>query len=597
MDQAKASAPIEMPKTVEKVPPSEDEKKEDNDAPEMYVREAKENANGSAATSKGDETAAPSDLSQELADGSASVGNGAPVDDVQPAVVPITQDGSQSGDIEAAICADEETQGIEVEEAAPPETPLRDAAKKDIDPESPTRETDPEVSFDSSQGGADGDYDKKSNKRRKHFIFGGISVVLIVGAVLGILFGTGIVGTKNEDATTVSEPQVETNGSPTIAPAPTEEVVPPPAPTEEVVPPPAPTESTVVQDDPLLETLKAFSSTGLDDTASPQYQAYQWLLNEDPLTDANTEPTRLAQRYSLATMYASLSGDIPSYATQNECEWPTVACGSPSTNATSTNDTSVSRAEPWQVTEINMARQSFTGSIPAEIGLLSSLTFIDIGENEVSGSIPDELYQLTNLEHIYLHNNQMTGTLSEGIGNLQLLDALYLGSNNFSGPIPINIGSQGATRRPLRFLILGRNEFTGTIPNGMSLTSMFHMDLSFNQLTGTLPADIGENFNHLRQLYLDHNQFTGTIPETYPLAGGGRLYVLALDNNQLTGGVPTGWDKDNLFLDTLTVQGNQLTEPIDKEICKLSALENGELVQVGAECAICTCSVLCDNCY
>jgi hypothetical protein len=149
-------------------------------------------------------------------------------------------------------------------------------------------------------------------------------------------------------------------------------------------------------------------------------------------------------------MYASLSGDIPSYATQNECEWPTVACGSPSTNATSTNDTSVSRAEPWQVTEINMARQSFTGSIPAEIGLLSSLTFIDIGENEVSGSIPDELYQLTNLEHIYLHNNQMTGTLSEGIGNLQLLDALYLGSNNFSGPIPINIGSQGATRRPLR---------------------------------------------------------------------------------------------------------------------------------------------------
>lgn len=178
------------------------------------------------------------------------------------------------------------------------------------------------------------------------------------------------------------------------------------------------------------------------------------------------------------------------------------------------------------------------------------------------------------------------------------------------------------SRRSIGFLILGQNEFTGTIPNGMSLTSMFHMDLSFNQLTGTLPADIGENFNHLRQLYLDHNQFTGTIPETYPLAGGGRLYVLALDNNQvrcllgivscclifvilsppslflqLTGGVPTGWDKDNLFLDTLTVQGNQLTEPIDKEICKLSALENGELVQVGAECAICTCSVLCDNCY
>jgi len=146
-------------------------------------------------------------------------------------------------------------------------------------------------------------------------------------------------------------------------------------------------------------------------------------------------------------------------------------------------------------------------------------------------------------------------------------------------------------------LILHSNQFKGPIPNEMHLTSLFHMDLSFNQLTGTLPVDIGENFNKLRQLYLDHNQFTGSIPETYSQAGGGRLYVLSLHDNQLTGGVPTGWDKDNLFLDTITVQGNQLTEPIDKEICKFSALENGELVQVGAECDICTCDVLCENCY
>lgn len=123
------------------------------------------------------------------------------------------------------------------------------------------------------------------------------------------------------------------------------------------------------------------------------------------------------------------------------------------------------------------------------------------------------------------------------------------------------------------------------------------MDLSFNKLTGTLPADIGSDFNRLRHLYLDHNLFTGTIPESYAQAGGGRLYVLTLDNNQLTGGVPTGWEKDNLFLDTLTVQGNQLTEPIDKTICKFSALDSGELVQIGAECEICSCKTLCDDCY
>lgn len=141
------------------------------------------------------------------------------------------------------------------------------------------------------------------------------------------------------------------------------------------------------------------------------------------------------------------------------------------------------------------------------------------------------------------------------------------------------------------------NQFEGPIPNDMRLSEMFYMDLSFNKLTGTLPADIGENFNRIKQLLLDHNQFTGTIPDTYAQAGGGRLYVLTLDNNQLTGGAPIGWEKDNLFLDTLTLQGNKLTEPIDWEICGFSAQENGELVQLGAECEICSCNTLCDKCY
>jgi hypothetical protein len=248
----------------------------------------------------------------------------------------------------------------------------------------------------------------------------------------------------------LSPPQAEASGSPTIAPV--SEGVPHPAWTEEVAPPTnLPTAFPVsVQDGPLLLLLKSFSLNGLDDTASPQYQAYQWLLNEDPLTDANTEPARLAQRYSLVTMYTSLSGEIPSYATQNECEWPTVACGSPSTNATSTNDTNVFHPESWQVTEINMARQSFTGTIPPEITLLGpSLVRLDLAENEVSGSIPDETYELTNLKYIYLHNNKMTGSLSENVGKLQVLEELFLGSNKFSGSIPYNIGSRQGIR-PLR---------------------------------------------------------------------------------------------------------------------------------------------------
>jgi hypothetical protein len=126
---------------------------------------------------------------------------------------------------------------------------------------------------------------------------------------------------------------------------------------------------------------------------------------------------------------------------------------------------------------------------------------------------------------------------------------------------------------------------------------MFHFDLSYNKLNGTLPSDIGETFTSLKHLYLDHNQLQGTIPESYSTVANGRLYVLTLDNNQLTGGVPTSWVKNNVFIDTIKIQHNNLTVGIDKEVCKMSVFEGGELVELGADCEICWCNDLCTDCY
>jgi len=147
------------------------------------------------------------------------------------------------------------------------------------------------------------------------------------------------------------------------------------------------------------------------------------------------------------------------------------------------------------------------------------------------------------------------------------------------------------------FLVLYDNQFGGTIPQLMNLQEMFYFDLSYNKLTGTLPADIGKSYKSLKQLYLDHNQFTGSIPESYPTISFGRIYVLTLNDNMLTGGVPTGWVDENYFLDTLTVQNNNLTIPIEYPICQFSSLQNGELVELGADCEVCSCEGLCEKCY
>jgi hypothetical protein len=262
----------------------------------------------------------------------------------------------------------------------------------------------------------------------------------VVGAVLGILFGTGAVGGGSSNSI---------DGSPATSPA---DDTPATSPTDDT-PATSPTQKDTDTNptpttDPLLEILKTFSNSGLDDSTSPQWRAYQWMANDDPLTDAAMDTAKLKQRYALATLYAALANKMPSFATEEECDWPTVACGT--LNATSFG------AENWQVTEINMANQSFTGTIPPEIELLSSsLVKLDMAENsKLNGNIPEELYNLVNLKYLYLHQNAMTGTLSESFDSMQLLEEIYLGNNEFTGPIPYSLGSRQGVTRPLRKLAL-----------------------------------------------------------------------------------------------------------------------------------------------
>lgn len=227
----------------------------------------------------------------------------------------------------------------------------------------------------------------------------------------------------------------------------------PPSEGETLSPTVSPT-STTTTNDPLFTILQGFSDGTLDDRNSPQFRAYQWMLNEDPLIDANSDPIRIQERYALTTIYMALVGEMPIFATRDECTWPTVKCDT-ITNVSglfSAEDmlTAAASKEEWRATHISMTKMSLNGTIPPEIGLLEALVTLDMAENpSLTGSIPEELYALTNLKKLYLHENTMTGTISESIANLQKLEEVFLGSNAFTGTIPFNLGSRQGIR-PLR---------------------------------------------------------------------------------------------------------------------------------------------------
>ena len=112
-------------------------------------------------------------------------------------------------------------------------------------------------------------------------------------------------------------------------------------------------------------------------------------------------------------------------------------------------------------------------------------------------------------------------------------------------------------------LILTNNQLTGTIPAELGdLTNLLQLRLDGNQLTGTIPAELGD-LTSLQRLYLNENELTGPIPTE--LGNLTSLQNLYLHGNQLTGSIPS-WLVNLSALWELSLWSNQLIGTIPPEV-------------------------------
>lgn len=182
-----------------------------------------------------------------------------------------------------------------------------------------------------------------------------------------------------------------------------------------------------------------------------------------------------------------------------------------------------------------LAENNLTGEIPAEIGNLTALEFLDLSWNQLNGSIPEEIGNFKNLRYFSLSQNQFNSTIPESIGNLSKLQTLSIDNSKINGPIPESIGNMSA----LEYLNLGNNQLSGSIPESIGkLTSLHDLWLNDNELTGTLPASMA-NLNKLEYIDLCRNLMSGHIPDEVTASDwwnrlGCEKVIYQRDGNKLT---------------------------------------------------------------
>lgn len=231
-----------------------------------------------------------------------------------------------------------------------------------------------------------------------------------------------------------------------------------------------------------------------------------------------------------------------------------------------------------RVVEIRMPKNNVSGSIPEFVMQnLRTLKALDLGNNRIGGALPQALAQASSLEILRLGQNRFTGTLPQNMAALTRLRELDLSDNLLSDTL-----GQCWTVTGLVSLNLSGNRFTGRISRDVArLVNLLTLDLSRNLLSDSIPPEIG-TLQQLKSLRLGGNRLTGRIPTTFGtssttaktalLAATPNLISLDLSNNQLSGMIPA--ELGTLTnLRELLLNGNTLSGEIPSGLAKLNTLQ------------------------
>ncbi|CAJ1948494.1 unnamed protein product [Sphenostylis stenocarpa] len=259
--------------------------------------------------------------------------------------------------------------------------------------------------------------------------------------------------------------------------------------------------------------------------------------------------------------------------------------------------------------ELGLSSNMFSDQIPECLSMLRSLQVLDLSQNQFSGNFPSFITNMTSLFYLSLFDNHLEGTFSlSNLSNHSELQVLYISSTSPKALVEtektqwfptfqlkslilrscnLNLGEGSVVpsflqyQKELQFVDLSHNKLVGAFPNwlmqnnsrlqyfsvtnnllsgNLQLSSIRQditcLDISDNNISGSLPEDIGTFLPMIRRLNLSMNNFGGSIPTSISKMQG--LSSLDLSHNHFSGELPeqlsTGcislqklWLSNNLF--------------------------------------------------
>ncbi|XP_075653822.1 putative inactive receptor kinase At5g10020 isoform X2 [Castanea sativa] len=239
---------------------------------------------------------------------------------------------------------------------------------------------------------------------------------------------------------------------------------------------------------------------------------------------------------------------------------------------------------------VDLSFNEFFGSISTNSSVISSLAntvrHLDLSHNNLSGGFlaSDSVQLFRNLEVLDLGDNQITGELPS-LSSMSRLRVLRLGRNQFSGSIQEELLESSVA---LEELDLSGNRFTGSLL-GINSTSLISLNLSTNNLSGSLPTFVGQcvilDFSRnmisgdisimqnwsseLRVLDLSSNKLSGTLPSVLGIYS--TLSSVDLSLNELSGSIPSSFFT-SLTLTSLNLSGNNFSGVLPSDIGNIPSL-------------------------